>query len=137
MATPQDVAQLIVSSLVIADPNDSRVPVGHGVLDRALKTAADEKLLPEWAIEALHFANTRVGMRCVELTDILGWAQFAELTSTPNPSYQYVVLQVNERTAARLLQWIEVPEEQARSIGQRLRAIVKAELTQQPELLSA
>jgi hypothetical protein len=129
MASFQEIAQLLISSWAL-DQEDLLIPVSDGVFDRALKTIADEGLLPGWASEALHFSNSRVGMRCVETPDILEWAQLALLTSVPNPTYQFTEVQVDARTASRLIQWLDVPEDQARRIGSRMREVVKKELTQ-------
>jgi hypothetical protein len=69
-------------------------------------------------------------MRCIETPDILEWAQLALLTSVPNPTYQFAEIRVDSPTAARLIEWLNVPEDQARRIGRRLREIVKQELTE-------
>jgi hypothetical protein len=127
MGTFQDIAQLLVSSWALAQPDESRIPVSHGAFDRVLKKVFDEGLLPSWASDGLHFSDTRVGMRCVELPDILEWAQLGELTSAPNPTYRYAEVQVNENTAAKLVRWLDVPEDQARHLGRRMKELIDTE----------
>jgi hypothetical protein len=130
MANFQEIAQLLISSWALND-NTSRIPVTHGALDRALKAVKDEGLLPDWAAQELHFADTRVGLRCVETPDLLEWAQLGLLTSVPNPTYQFAEVQLDRKTALRLLEWLNVPEDQARRIGTLMGTVVKAELTEE------
>jgi hypothetical protein len=137
MATYQQLAQLLISSWKLAEPRCNRVPVSHGLLDKALQSAADDALLPDWASRSLHFANTRVGLRCVELPDILEWAQLAELTSSPNPTYRYAEIQLDEDTARKILSWLNVDEATAESLGRRIQQVIDTESTPRTAELSA
>jgi len=121
-------AQLIVSSwsLGVTDFTDQKtIPTSNGVLDRALKLAYDKDVLPNWAREEIHFADSRIGLQCVELPAILDWAQAAELTSAPNPSYRFAELKISSTVARALLRKLHVSEDDARSIGQLLKQSIE------------
>lgn len=138
MSTPQEIAQLLICSWTLADPMQRRIPVNNGVLDKAIKSAVGDKLFPDWAEGSLHFADTRVGLRCIELPDILEWAQLAELTSSPNPSYRYAEVQVDERTARRIISWLGFDETAAQSLGKRIQREIGREMALgAPEPVSA
>jgi hypothetical protein len=123
-------AQLLVASWRLG-ANKNKIPTSHGVLDRALKIAYDQNAFPEWARSSLRFTDSRVGIQCVELPEILDWAQSAELTSAPNPSYSVADIKVSDRAARILLRRIGVDETQARSLG----AILENAVTQATEEL--
>jgi hypothetical protein len=118
-----DLAQLLVSSWSLAASQDQArlIPTSHGIFDRALKMVADEGLLPSWAMERLHFVDSRIGLQCVELPVILDWAQKSELTAAPNPSYRTTHVQVSPAVARKLLRRISVGEVEAQKLGQGLR----------------
>jgi hypothetical protein len=123
-----ETAQLIVCCWLLGPNTD--LPTSHGVLDRALYQAKEKGALPEWAWKDLHFVDSRIGFQCVELPAILNWAQSAELTSAPNPSYSVAELKITERVAKRLLAGLDVSEEQARALGSILGvAVAEAEAT--------
>src|SRR5438874_10759735 len=79
--------------------DEKELPTSNGILDRALQLLKETPSLPDWFWEPLHFADSRVGLQCVELPDILDWAQTAELTEVPNPSYQRTRIKVNQVVA--------------------------------------
>ncbi len=118
-----DVAQLIVSCWTLSgkDTDDNLIPTSHSILDRALKDLSDRKLLPAWARDEIHFVDSRIGLQCIELPMILDWAQKAELTSAPNPSYQVTQVQIRKPTAKKLLWRLGVPEDDASQWGKTLR----------------
>jgi hypothetical protein len=116
-----DIAQLLVSCWLLGT-NDKYLPTSHGLLDEALERAAQDGQLPEWALNNLHFVDSRVGRRCLELSEILSWAQQAELTSDPNPSYRRTQIQLSDRGAKRLLERLGWTEESAAALGKVLRA---------------
>ena len=93
-------------------------------MDRAIKDAFER--FPEWARKEIHIADSRVGWQCVELPAILGWAQAAELTSAPNPYYRVTELQVSKRVARIFLKRLEMPEENAKLLGEAMLASIKA-----------
>jgi hypothetical protein len=101
------------------------LPTSHGILDRALELAKAKNALPEWFWSNLHFADSRVGLQCVELPEILDWAQTAELTEVPNPSYRRTRVKVNTATARRLLDDLGVSPDEAVAWGETLRAAAK------------
>jgi hypothetical protein len=118
-----DVARLLISSLALAsDEEKKQIPTSHGILDRAIRDTFDR--FPDWARKEMHIADSRVGWQCVELPSILGWAQAAELTSAPNPSYKVTDVQVSPRVARVLLGRLGVSEEKARALGQALLASI-------------
>jgi hypothetical protein len=115
-----DIARLLVSSLALAKSEsvERQVPTSHGILDRAIRDCHDQ--FPLWAREQLHFADSRVGWQCIELPAILGWAQTAELTSAPNPSYRLADIRVSPYVARVLLRRIGVAEAEAAELGRKL-----------------
>ncbi|MGP0074792.1 MAG: hypothetical protein ACLPWF_23005 [Bryobacteraceae bacterium] len=120
-----DVARLLISSLALANGEENpQIPTSHGVLDRAIRDAYTQ--FPEWAQKEIHIADSRVGSQCVELPAILGWAQAAELTSAPNPSYRRTELQVSQRVARILLKRLGVPEGDAKRLGDTIMASIQS-----------
>lgn len=116
-------AQLIVACWKLGG-GTARIPTSHGILDRALKAVTDNGGFPEWARNRLHFVDSRIGLQCVELPSILEWAQRAQLTTAPNPSYETTEVQVSDRVAHRLLMDLEVPESSASAWGNDLRKAI-------------
>jgi len=122
MRTMVDLAQLIVASWVIANADESStIPTSEGVIDRALKAAADDPTFPGWAREMLHFVNSRFGLQCVESEAILQAAGKAKLTSDPNPTYTRTEITATPRVARYLLSRLSVSLEEAREIGLALK----------------
>jgi len=119
-----DVTELLVSSWALGTDLDApdRIPTSHGVLDRALKRLKDKGLLPQLMNDEFHFADSRVGLQCIELADVLEWAQRAGLTSVPNPSYHYTELKIRKRIARKLLERVGVDVATAERFGRALRA---------------
>lgn len=118
-----DTTELIVASWILAG-NDDRIPTSHGILDRALQTVVEQDAYPEWLRDQLHFADSRIGLQCVELPSLLDWAQRAQLTTAPNPSYQSTQVQITPRAARKILPDLDVTEEQAIEWGKILREAV-------------
>lgn len=129
MGSHHELAQLLVASWAISG-SERRIPTSHGVLDHALKLVAEQGLLPAWAKEHLHFSDSRVGLQCVELPSILDWAQMADLTSAPNPSYRYTEVRVSPRVARKLLKDLSLTEAEAQQLGQELRKSIEAVMRQ-------
>lgn len=114
-----DVARLLISSLVLAkDTEGKRIPTSHGLLDKAIQDSL--AYFPAWAKEEIHMADSRVGLRCVEVPEILGWAQAAELTSAPNPYYREMELNASPYVAGVLLKRLGVSVNEGRELGQAL-----------------
>lgn len=125
MAKVQDIAELLVASWVLShgetEPAEP-LPATHGLLDRALNQALDAGAFPESWRQRLHFVDSRVGLKCVELSSVISAAQGASFTSDPNPSYEATQVKVLHGTARRLLRrHAAVTEEQARAWGTLLR----------------
>jgi hypothetical protein len=114
-------AKLLVCSWTLGETERQDLPTSHGILDRALQLVRDEGSFPEWVWKELHFADSRVGLQCVELPDILDWAQTAELTEVPNPSYRRTRIKIDQGTARRLLSSLNISEDEARRWGETLR----------------
>ena len=121
-----DTTELLIASWILGGGND-RIPTSHGILDRALKAAVESETCPLWVREHLHFVDSRIGLQCVELPELLDWAQRAQLTSAPNPSYQSTQVQISGRAARRMLLDLDVTEEEAIKWGRLLRQIVDEE----------
>ena len=121
MSELHSLAKLLVCSWTLGETERQDLPTSHGILDRALKLVREEGSFPEWVWRELHFADSRVGLQCVELSDILDWAQTAELTEVPNPSYRRTRIKIDQLTARRLLATLRVSEDEARRWGRTLR----------------
>ena len=124
-----DLAQLVISCWRLST-DDPKIPTSNGVLDQALERAVAEGAFPEWARSSIHFVDSRIGLQCVELTSILEWAQRAQLTTAPNPSYQMTEVQVSPRVARALLHRLQVSDEEASRWGSALQHAIK-DATQQ------
>src|SRR5262245_9807423 len=124
MDRTHDLSQLLISCWVLGGEKQP-IPTSHGLLDHALKQVKENGALPDWAQAKLHFVNSRVGLKCVELPDILEWAQRSELTSALNPSYQSTAVQVSEVAARRFLARLGVSEVDAQTWGRGLRDAVE------------
>jgi hypothetical protein len=116
-----DVAQMLVSCWVLSDEEDRSIPTSHGLLDRALYRTMEATAFPDWMRQELQFTDSRIGLQCVGLPDVLDWAQRSELTSAPNPSYHSLQVQISPRVARRLLRDLGVAEDDAASWGKALR----------------
>ena len=125
MAEIHQITQLLVASWVLGG-GDRKMPTSHGLLDLALKRTCDKGAFPEWMRKQLHFANARTGLLCVELPTILDWAQTAELTEAPNPSYRFAQVQIDEETARELVKGLGVAEQDAANWGKILVECLKA-----------
>lgn len=122
----QQVAQLLVSSWSVTAQQETEraIPTSHGVFDRALKRVVDQGQFPQWATDSLHFVDSRIGLQCVELPSILDWAQRAELTTAPNPSYRFTLVQLSSQAAKKVIRRLELSEDEAAALGQSLRHAV-------------
>lgn len=118
-------AQILVASWALGADERKRIPTSHGLLDRALHAAIQKDAFPKWVHEGLHFADSRVGLQCVELPLILEWAQRAALTSTPNPSYQTAELKIGSDAARHLLRRLNIAETDAASWGRLLQETIR------------
>ena len=119
-----DTTELLVASWILGGDGD-RIPTSHGILDRALKEAIDGGAFPNWLRDQVHFADSRIGLQCVELPAVLDWAQRAQLTTAPNPSYQSTQVQISKSAALELLMDLNVTREQAAGWGEALREAAK------------
>lgn len=118
-----DISEVLVASWALSDGGD-RIPTSHGILDRALEEAVRHDSCPSWVRERLHFVDSRIGLQCVELPSLLDWAQRAQLTNAPNPSYQSAQIQISKGAARDLVSNLNVTVESARLWGEHLRALV-------------
>ena len=118
-----DTTELLIASWILGDGGD-RIPTSHGILDRALKIALEREAFPPWLREQLHFVDSRIGLQCVELPALLDWAQRAQLTTAPNPSYQSTQVQISSSAAREILSDLDVSEDDAMKWGKLLRQAV-------------
>jgi hypothetical protein len=123
-------AKLLVCSWVLGGEEPQDLPTSHGILDRALQIANDQRVLPGWFWEQVHFADSRVGLQCVELPDILDWAQTAELTEVPNPTYRRTRVKVSPAVAKRMLDDLAISVEDAAAWGKSLRMAANQALSE-------
>ena len=118
-----DSAELLIACWILEDGGD-RIPTSHGILDRALKTSVEQGAFPDWFREQLHFVDSRVGLRCVELPELLDWAQRAQITTAPNPSYHATQVQISRKAARQMLSDLHIAEDDAVTWGRILREAV-------------
>lgn len=123
MRSNYDVAELLVASWRIANGSE-RMPTSHGILDTALRDLVNTegKALPAWFAAGLTFADTRVGLRCLELPTILDCAQESCLTSEPNSSYVTTAIKADEIVCRSILMDLDVDIDLARAWGEQLKA---------------
>lgn len=114
-------AKVLMCSWLLGGDDPQELPTSHGILDRTLELAKNQKVLPPWFWEQVHFADSRVGLQCVELSDILDWAQTAELTEVPNPTHRRTRVKVSKAVAQRMLNDLGLTLDDARAWGQSLR----------------
>jgi hypothetical protein len=143
MSELHDIMEVLVASwLLSADERDdaaAAIPTSHGVLDRALQAALAKGVYGQWR-NAVHFVDSRIGLQCLELPQILTLAQRSELTASPNPSYQTARIKVSSTVAERLLYRLGVSVEEAKKWGNQLRqevAAVQSALLEYPAASSA
>ena len=118
-----DTTELLIASWILGGDTD-QIPTSCGILDRALQVAVKDKTCPSWVRDQLHFVDSRIGLQCVELPALLDWAQRAQLTSTPNPSYRSTQVQISGKAARRILLDLNITEEEATEWGKLLRKTV-------------
>ena len=118
-----DTTELLIASWLLGTGGD-RIPTSHGILDRALKTALERGAFPPWVRDQLNFVDSRVGLQCVELPELLDWAQRAQITSAPNPSYHSTQVQISDSAAQKMLSDLDVTEEDAIKWGKLLQEAV-------------
>ena len=118
-----DTTELLIASWILGGDTD-QIPTSRGILDRALQVAVKDKTCPSWVRDQLHFVDSRIGLQCVELPALLDWAQRAQLTSTPNPSYRSTQVQISGKAARRMLLDLNITEKEATEWGKLLRKTV-------------
>ena len=119
-------AELIVAAWRLANGTGVRMPTSHRILDRALADLLrEEPAVPSWVKDNLTFADTRVGLRCLELPTILDCAQESFLTSEPNPTYAATAIKVDDLICKRMLRDLKVSTEDAIRWGARLRKVTQ------------
>lgn len=114
-------AEFLVAAWCLATEGD-RMPTSHGILDHALKEIVSDTKFPQRFVEILTFADTSVGMRCLELPSILDRAQESQLTSEPNPTYESTAIKVNAQVCRRNLRDLGISPEEAQAVGTSLKA---------------
>lgn len=138
MAGRIESAELLTALWRLGGPCDERMPTSHGILDAALHRVRNR--LPGELNAALTFSRTAVGLRCLELPDILLAAQEALLTSEPNPTYLATDITLDEGAARQIVVQNDLSSKKAREIGQALReaaAQVRAEIGEDLEPVAA
>ena len=118
-----EATEVLIASWILAG-GDDRIPTSHGVLDRALEIAVAHQACPSAIRGQLHFVDSRIGLRCVELPALLDWAQRAQLTTTANPSYDSTQVQISPKAAQQILHSLGVAEQDAVQWGTHLRQTV-------------
>ena len=124
---PLDTIEVLITSWILGGGDRDRIPTSHGILDRAIRTAMKRGAFPPWVHEELNFVDSRIGLQCVELPSLLNWAQRAQLTTAPNPTYQSTQVQISRVAARKILSDLDVSEDDASEWGAILRQAVDTE----------
>lgn len=124
MNTSHRLAELLVVAWRLGTDSD-RIPTSHGILDRALRSVHGADALPKWAVDELHFTDSRVGLQCVELPAILEWAQRSQLTTAPNPSYESAQVQISPWLAESMVDDLDLTMDELKSLGGHLAKAVE------------
>ena len=124
---PLDTIEVLIISWILGGDDRDRIPTSHGILDRALRAAIERGAFPPWVREKLSFVDSRIGLQCVELPSLLNWAQRAQLTTAPNPTYHSTQVQISRAAARKILSELKVSEEEVVEWGEILREAVDAE----------
>ena len=124
---PLDTIEVLITSWILGGGDRDRIPTSNGILDRALRTAVERGAFPSWVREKLNFVDSRIGLQCVELPSLLNWAQRAQLTTAPNPTYHSTQVQISREAAQKILSELDVSEEEAMKWGTILREAVDTE----------
>lgn len=130
-------AELLAAMWVLGGDGE-KMPTSHGILDRAL--AEERDALPQVLSEGLTFSITDVGLRCMELPDILLAAQEAMLTSEPNYTYLSTVVTLDRDEARQVALANGLSTAQAAAIGHGLQgaaARLKAAMRDEIEPVAA
>jgi hypothetical protein len=114
---PQDIAEFLTSSWVLAAGEGVKMPTGSGVLDRAVKATVENGTMPAGLQDSFRFVETPSGLASPELRDALTWALASDLTSDPNPRYIFTVVRFRELIARHFLSNLDIDEEEARNWG--------------------
>ena len=135
MANRYERAELLAANWKLG-AQDERLPTSHGILDRAIKDEFEG--LPPALADGLTFSVTGVGLRCLELPDILLAAQEAMLTTEPNPTYLSTIVTLDSEEARQTVLSYGLSTAQAATIGERLReAVLRARGPVEEELAEA
>lgn len=102
------------------------LPVSDGSLALALKQMQEAGELPDWIANKLHFAESRTGLVCVELEDILNMAQTAQIAEPADTTYRSLQHNTNLQTREYYLRIIDMRLPTARNYGRILRNRVQA-----------
>ncbi len=125
---PLDTIEVLIISWILGGESDlDRIPTSHGILDRALQSAVSRGAFPSWVREELNFVDSRIGLQCVELPSLLNWAQRAQLTTAPNPTYHSTQVQISRNAALRILSELNIAKEDAKKWGTILREAADSE----------
>jgi hypothetical protein len=109
--TQLDYAELICALWRLGSSKD-RMPTGNGIFDRILQDALP--MLPERFRHGLTFCPTDVGIRCVELPDILRTAEDALITKCHGLTTE---VKLSEDTAREIVLSFGLSVQQAHAIG--------------------
>lgn len=127
----QRMADILISAWVLAATTEGvrrarRLPTGQGVLDRALKKVVESGNFTD-EFRQLRFVETRIGTRCPELRSLLSWAQAADQTTDPNPSYDTTEAKVSAEVARRVLEELQIDVDTAQAWGEALFLAIEDE----------
>ncbi len=128
MVKMTDLARFLVSCWYLGGDGRGIPTSPQGVLDAAIKRVHDSGEFPDWVQNSLRFVESNVGLECVELDRILGWAERMGATRAVDPYNRTVQVKVGDRVIRSYLRDIELDEAEARRIGELLRdAVAKTE----------
>lgn len=127
-ATVNELAQMLISSWVLARPEDP-LPTSDGILDAALQECVRDGEFPVWFRDRLRFSSDVSGVRCIELAAILEEAQASKLTEAPNPTYTRTVVRATQFMAESMAFDLDLPVADVETWGKALVAAVERQIS--------
>lgn len=114
--TRYEIAEALASSWRLGDETDAMMPLGGGLLDRAVELLREVPYFGD-----LTFSDTAVGRRCLEMPDILLAAQEIMLIEAVSPAFTHAAVKLDTVSARMMAVGLGMSTAEAAEIGRNLR----------------
>lgn len=118
-----ELATFVAALWAIGPGRSELIPDVAGVLDLALQDIQDD--LPPLIAGQLHFSETAVGVRCLELPQIVDWMQYAHLIEYDGSTFTKLRIMITEDTARMTMIDLGFMSAQYEPVAQRFYDAVK------------